>query len=155
MGAIKLDVETSLPPHVVKTALLDFTDRRPDIWPGLSKDEYKVISVGETTAEVREGNPAPKGVWAVEHYDWSQPDIIRWTVVASGFCTPGSYAQARLEESGGGGTIVHLEWDRTGVGLKGKLIVALVRLLGGKPFRSSFETGLRKLEARAGGDTDA
>jgi hypothetical protein len=46
---------------------------------------------------------------------------------------------------------VHLEWDRTGVGLKGKLLVALVRLLGGKPFRSSFETALRQLEARVAG----
>ncbi len=30
---IKFDIETTLAPAQVKTALLDFTDNRPNLWP--------------------------------------------------------------------------------------------------------------------------
>jgi hypothetical protein len=144
---IALDIETPLAPGAVRAALLDFSPRRPTIWPGLSASLFKVYYVHENDADIQEGTALPLGhVWAREHYDWSKPDIIRWTVVESNFSAPGSYVQAELHERGDGGTRVRLEWNRTGLNLRGKLAVALIRLLRARPVRASFEAGLRKLE---------
>src|SRR5881397_484355 len=47
MPRVELDVDTNLPPERVREALLDFSDRRPEIWPGIEPSLYKVYSVGE------------------------------------------------------------------------------------------------------------
>jgi hypothetical protein len=43
MARVELDVENSLPPQRVREALLDFSQRRPNIWPGLERGLYEVI----------------------------------------------------------------------------------------------------------------
>jgi hypothetical protein len=45
MARVELDVENSLPPQRVREALLDFSQRRPNIWPGLERGLYEVYSV--------------------------------------------------------------------------------------------------------------
>jgi hypothetical protein len=68
---VEMDLETTVAPDRVREALLDFSDRRPDIWPSLDRSFYEVHSVGETTAEIREGTKSPgMTVWARERYDW-------------------------------------------------------------------------------------
>ena len=52
MAKIEMDVETSLDPERVKAALLDFSPRRPEIWPGIAPSMYEVYSVGDTSAEI-------------------------------------------------------------------------------------------------------
>ena len=44
MSKLEFEVETSLAPEKVKAALLDFSDRRPVIWPSLSSKQYEVYS---------------------------------------------------------------------------------------------------------------
>jgi hypothetical protein len=124
----------------VREALLDFSERRPDIWPGLERSLYEVYAVGATTADVREGSKMPgMTVWAREHYDWSEGDTIRWTVAESNFCTPGSYVAATLHPREGGGTRVHVEWDRTGTTRAGRFAVRMVTLTKGRPVAGSIE----------------
>ena len=152
MSKIEFDVETSLTPERVKSALLDFSDRRPEIWPSLSAKQYEVYSVGGTNADVREGSELPgMTIWAREYYDWSQPGVVRWTARESNFCKPGSYAQAMIQARVDGGTRLRMEWDRTGTGLRGKLLIAMIRLLNGKPFQSGLQDALRALEKRTAG----
>jgi hypothetical protein len=104
MPHVEVDTDTTLPPERVREALLDFSDRRPDIWPGLDRSLYEVYEVGETTADIKEGSRLPgTTIWAHEHYDWSDPDTVRWTVVESNFCTPGSRVYATLHPRDGGG----------------------------------------------------
>lgn len=148
MAALGMDVETSLSPDEVREALLDFSERRPDIWPDLERGLYEVHSVSETSADVKEGSKMPgMTIWARESYDWSSPDTIRWTVTESNFCTPGSYVAATLHPRDDGGTRVHIEWDRTGTTVMGKVIVRMVRLTKGKPIVSSVSKAFRSLEA--------
>ncbi len=151
MAALELEVETSLGTDEVRAALLDFSERRPDIWPDLEPSLYEVHSVGEASADVTEGSKMPgMTIWAREAYDWSSPDTIRWTVTESNFCTPGSYVAATLRPRDGGGTRMHVEWDRTGTTFKGKFIVRMVRLTKGKPIASSVGKAFRAMEqARA------
>jgi hypothetical protein len=147
MPRLELDVETSLPPERVREALLDFSERRPEIWPSIEPSLYEVYSVGETSADIREGTKLPfTRIWANEHYDWSTPDTIRWTVTESNFSAPGSYVAATLHPRDGGGTRVHIEWERTGSTFLGRLLIRLIALTRGKPLASSMKKTLRRLQ---------
>jgi len=146
MTRIDFDIDTSLPPEKVKAMLLDFSDRRPETWPGLAPNHYKVYSIGETSAEIREGNKRPS-VWARERYDWSRPGIVRWEVMESNFSAPGSYLEAHLKPKDGGGTNVHIVWDRTPTSAMGKLALGVIRLTKGGPVKSSFKAAFKKAEA--------
>jgi hypothetical protein len=140
-------IETTLPPERVRAALLDFSERRPEIWPGITPNLYETYSVGETSAEIKEGTKLPLGeFWARERYDWSDPNTIRWTVVESNFCTPGSYVSATLHPREGGGTRIDLHWERTATKLRVKPIMWMIVATKGKPVAASFEKALRKLE---------
>jgi hypothetical protein len=139
-------VETTLPPEKVREALIDFSERRPQIWPGITPSLYEVLEVGDTSAEIKEGTKLPFGVvWARERYDWSDPDTIRWTVIDSNFSTPGSYVSATLEPKGGG-TLVKIHWEREGTSLVHKLMMRMMVATRGKPVAQSFQKSFRKLE---------
>ena len=133
MAKIEMDIETKLPPEKVVEALTDFTDRRTKIWPGLSPEYYEVYAVGETTAEVREGNTKPFRTWAKEHYDWSTPGKVRWTVNESNFCKPGSYVSAEVTPGQDGGSHLHVTWNREPSNLKGWFVVTMLTLTKGGP----------------------
>jgi hypothetical protein len=150
--AVDVVVETTLPPERVRAALLDFGDRRPDIWPGLSRELYEVYAVGDGTADVKEGTTMPLGaVWARERYDWSDAsDVVRWTVQESNFCAPGSHVSARLTPRADGGTRIAVHWERTGTSLVGRLACRAIVLTKGKPVAASIEKALRGLEGSAG-----
>ncbi len=122
-------MDTDLAPDVIRAALLDFTDRRVDLWPQLDPDTFQVHWVRETSAEVTEGSPRPK-VWSREHYDWSHPTTVTWTAIESNFCTPGSYMSMNIEPLHNGGTRVSVTWDRTAANLRGRLTLAVVAIGG-------------------------
>jgi hypothetical protein len=143
MPRIELDIETSLSPEKVRQMLIDFSPQRPEVWPGLWEGAYQVISVGETTAEVREGNKSPR-IWARERYDWSTPGLVRWEVLESNFCTPGSFVEARLSPGPDGGTKVHIVWERTPTTIPARLGFVLIMLTRGAPVRSSIEAAFKK-----------
>lgn len=146
MSTIEFDLESTATPEQVRAALTDFSEQRPRLWPGIDPSLYKVYSLGQTTAEAREGSKGPGGkVWAREHYDWSDPETVRWTVQESNFSRPGSYVSATIRPRGGG-SLVHIVWDRTGTTIAGKLICSMVRLSGGKPVAASFKRGLEAIE---------
>jgi hypothetical protein len=154
MPKVELDLETTLPPEKVIAALTDFTDRRPDIWPGLSRNWYEVYSVGDTSADVREGTGGKRSsIWARERYDWSTPGTVTWTVQESGFCTPGSFVSARVDPRDGGGSRIHVTWSRTGTTLMGRVVARIIALTGGKPVAASVRKGLRQLEQAEAGTT--
>lgn len=147
MPRVELDVETALPPERVREALLDFSERRPEIWPDLEPSMFEVIEVGETSAVLKEGSKLPgMTIWARERYDWPSPDTVSWTVEESNFCAPGSYVAATLHPRDGGGTRVHVEWERTGTTIPGRLIVRLIALTKGKPLASSMSKAFAALE---------
>ncbi len=70
---VHYEFTTALPPGEVVAALTDFSERRPETWPGLDRARYQVHELGETWALVTEGSRRPN-VWARERYDWSVPE---------------------------------------------------------------------------------
>jgi len=147
MPKVELDVETSVAPEDVRAALLDFSDRRPEIWPGIEPSLYEVYTVGDTFAEVQEGSKMPgTRIWAKERYDWSAGELITWTVQESNFCAPGSYVSAAIAPRGDGGSRIHVIWNRTPTSMVGRLATAVIRLTRGKPIAASFRMAMAKLE---------
>ena len=122
-------VDSDVSPELIRMALLDFSDERPDIWPQLDPETYQVHRVDETTAEVTEGSPYPK-VWSRERYDWSEPTKITWTAVESNFCTPGSHVSMDIVSNGSGGSRVAVKWDRTAANLWGRINLAVISIGG-------------------------
>jgi hypothetical protein len=59
MTRIVLDLDCPCPPGRAVDALVDFSDRRPDLWPGLAREFYEVAWVGETSAESARAAPSP------------------------------------------------------------------------------------------------
>jgi hypothetical protein len=150
MPRVELDIETSAAPSKVRSALLDFTDRRPEIWPSIEPSLYEVYEVGDTYADIKEGNKMPGGVvWAKEHYDWSNPDVVTWTVRESNFCAPGSYVSAAIAPRGDGGSRIHIVWNRTPTSIGGRVAALLIVATKGKPVAASIRRALDKLEAGA------
>ena len=150
MPRVEIDVETTLPPEKVIEALTDFSDRRTEIWPDLAPEFYEIYSVGEKTAEVKEGSSMPGvKVWAREHYDWSEPGIVKWTVMESNFCTPGSGLVTTVEPRADGGSRVHVVWERTGSNLKGRVLCRMMKLTNGKLLSAGMKKAFGRLESSA------
>jgi hypothetical protein len=139
MAKIEMDIDTKLPPERVVAALTDFSDRRPDIWPILSREFYEVYSVGETSADVREGQTKPFKVSAEEHYDWSTPGKVVSTVKEATFMKAGSSVTTTAAPAEGGGSHVHIVWERFPTSPKGWVAVAMMKATGGKPLTSYWK----------------
>jgi hypothetical protein len=147
MARFAFEMRTGAPPDAVRTALLDFTDRRPDLWPGLPRDQYEVYEVGDTWAEIREGYRGP--IWNRERYDWSDPNVIVFTAVDSGFVKPGKRVVMRIEPGSGGGSRVLATWQGSGSGVFGTIFVGFMALTRGFFIRRSIQSGLDRI-ARGG-----
>ena len=104
MVHVELDIDTPLSPEQVIGALTDFSERRPEIWPGLHPSLYEARSVGDSWAEVKEGSEAPGvTVWAIESYDWSVPGTVSWTIKESNLFASGGSVSAQVDAGPGGG----------------------------------------------------
>jgi hypothetical protein len=146
VARLEFDLETDLAPERVISALIDFTDRRPELWPGLKAGDYRVDEIGPTWAVIREGSGA--GIWSRERYDWSTPGTVSWTVEDSSFAKRGDYLRARVTpRRAGGGSRVHVSWQRRGRNLRGHLVTTLIFLTRGYPVKRSLAAGFRAIAA--------
>jgi hypothetical protein len=146
MPKVELDIDTAVAPERVRAALLDFSPRRPEIWPGIEPSLYEVGEVGPTTAEIKEGSKFPGGgVWAWEHYDFADPETVTWTVRSSNFCAPGSYVSATIRPGAGGGSRIHVTWNRTPTSFGGRVAATLIKASRGRPVRYSIESAMARL----------
>ncbi|SRR5258708_6501738 len=145
---VTFDIDTSLPPERVMSMLTDFSPRRSDLWPMLAPELYEVYRLEEGSADVKEGSLYPFLVWERDHYKWSA-DRVRWIVQESNYCKPGSYVEVTVGAGAGGGSHLHVDWNRRGVGIKGKILISLVALTRGanirrKVFQSAIDRALRQ-----------
>ncbi|MEA2496193.1 MAG: hypothetical protein QOJ29_4104 [Thermoleophilaceae bacterium] len=129
MPKIEFDVETTAPPEKVLEAGRDFSDRRPDIWPGISREYYEVHETGPGFAEVTEGGKEFGGVWARERYEWAEgSNKVTGTVVDSNIFKSGVW-EMTVEPRDGGGSRVHVLNHRQMKG-KGRLISPILMVVG-------------------------
>lgn len=145
MARFVFDLRTDASHAAVRAALLDFSESRPEWWPGLPPDQYEVYAVADTWAEIREGYRGP--IWWRERYDWSASGTILCTAVDSGFGAPGSYVSWDIAAADGGGSAVQVVWDRRGKTVFGRLFMGLMAATRGFFIRRSVEMGLTRIAA--------
>ena len=94
----------------VLEAARDFSPRRAALWRDVHTEHLTVHDRGETWADVTEGNPWPVLglVWERLRYDWSQPGVVRGTVLDSNLFEPGSTWEIRATPNADGGSRVEI-----------------------------------------------
>ncbi|AGP66408.1 hypothetical protein OEM_48730 [Mycobacterium intracellulare subsp. yongonense 05-1390] len=132
------DFVTTASPHEVVELMTDFSPNRPHRWPALSAKAFEVYHVGETEADVREGQDFPK-VWAKWHYDWTKPNSVTLTVVESDAQAPGSFMTLEATPRPAGGSSVHGVWEQTSANLTGLIAVAMMRFAGPRLLSSYYK----------------
>lgn len=128
---VRFVVTTRATPDQVRDALTDFSSRRLLIWKRtLDPRTYEVRAVGETWAVARESSPGSP-FWVVCRYDWSDPDVVRWTVDESSWGGGGT-GSVRTGPAGDGCRL-EAEWGYTGLRrVRDRLIIPM---LGRPPAR--------------------
>jgi hypothetical protein len=132
----EFDFVTTATPDQVIELMTDFSPNRIDRWPASSTKAFEVYHVGETEADIREGQDFPK-IWAKWHYDWSTPGSVTLTVVEGDAVEAGSYMSLTAAPRDEGGSSVHGVWEQSPKNLVGFIGVCAMRVVGPK-FMSSY-----------------
>jgi hypothetical protein len=161
MVRVGFSIVTSVDPDVVFKAMIDFSDRRPEVWPALYPDVYEVHELGDSWAEVTEGSrpdvirwsrfrlhPRARAVWARQRYEWSTTDrTVRWTVVESPWIHAPGRAEYRVTPHDHGSRI-ELSMDRSYKGVSGKLLELAMKVAGSRMMMFYWRRHLALLEER-------
>lgn len=134
----EFDFVTTATPDQVIELMTDFSPNRPQRWPALSAKTFEVYHVGETEADVREGQDFPK-LSAKWHYDWSEPNSVTFTVVDGDAMAAGSFMTLTATPRAEGGSSVHGVWDQTSKTVTGLLGVTAMRFIGPRLMSSYYK----------------
>jgi hypothetical protein len=126
-------------------ALVDFSERRPALWPNLDAKFYELHELGDTWAEVTEGTDVLGGVWARERYDWSDPGIVRLRLVEARDFRPGTLIEYRVASRTDGGCHVVVDFQRVAASLRGRFVGLVVQLTGSRRFAADLRETLDRL----------
>ncbi|GIJ56931.1 SRPBCC family protein [Virgisporangium aurantiacum] len=146
---MRFDIETKATPEQVRRALTDFTQDRVRIWNRtLDPKTYELREQGPTWAVARESTPRSP-FWAVARYDWSDPAVIRWTVVESSY-GGGGEGVVRVTPRGDGGSLVHAEWGNTAP-RRQKALLFLLHLVPNRMIARMWASALDRYALSQGG----
>jgi hypothetical protein len=126
---------TATPEHVVEL-MTDFSPNRPHRWPASSVKAFEVYHLGDTEADIREGQDFPK-LWATWHYDWSAPGSVTLTITESDALQAGGFMTLTATATAEGGSSVHGVWEQASKNLTGLVGVTMMRFIGPR-FLSSY-----------------
>jgi hypothetical protein len=125
----EFDFATTATPDQVIELMTDFSPNRPNRWPASSTKAFEVYRIGDTDADIREGQDFPK-LWATWHYDWSVPGSVTLTVVESDALAPGSNMSLTATPTTEGGSSVHGVWEQTSKNVIALAGITLMRFVG-------------------------
>jgi hypothetical protein len=145
MPKTQFTVHTSLSPSDVLGLLTDFGPERPDVWPNIDEAHFTVHELGPASADVTEGTAMG---WERSHYAWdSAAGTVTVDTVESNLWGLGSGWRYELEPVAGG-TDVHVTLTRVASSLKGRLVGALIPIVGASALGKQLKSVLRKAESR-------
>jgi hypothetical protein len=127
-------------PDVVIAALIDFTPRRPLIWPETSHpDVYRLHRLNATDAEVTEGLPFS---WSRERYDWSEPGVVTLTQLDSNVARDGliRYVITPVRE----GSRIVCTRSRAFYGTRGRIAGTVMTLIGARLLKAQLRRGIER-----------
>ena len=137
MSTFSFQLDVRDPPEKVIGAMVDFSERRPEIWPNLTARLYRVHALGPGTADVTEGTALPGvDVWERVTYEWTD-SVVRMVVVDGRIFRPGGTVETRVEPNGDGSRI-SVDYDRRSTTILGRCLSAVFQLTCGAPIKRSF-----------------
>lgn len=149
MAKIHYEADGSISADRFIAALTDFSDRRPELWPNLDDAFYELHDTGPTWADVTEGTDVLGGVWAREHYDWSEPGVVRLRLVEAIDFRPGTEIVYRVTARPDGGCHVAVDFQRIAASLRGRVVGIGVQLGGSRRFAADLRVTLERLAGSA------
>lgn len=126
--AFEFDFVTTATPAQVVELMTDFSPKRGERWPAFSDDAFEVYRIGDTDADIREGQDFPK-LWANWHYDWSEPNSVTLTITESDHLEAGGFMSLTAVPRDGG-SAVHVVWQQTSTSARGLFAVVMMRVIG-------------------------
>lgn len=135
--SFEFDFVTTATPEQVVELMTDFSPDRAHRWPASSVEAFEVYRIGDTDADIREGQNFPK-LWAKWHYDWSEPNSVILTIVDSDDLEPGGFMSLTASPRDGGSS-VHCAWQQTSKSVRGLLAVTLMRFVGRRSLASYYK----------------
>jgi len=140
MATLRFRVDTALPPPAVLDALVDFSDRRPDLYRNIDRSHFRVHGQGPGWADVTEGNVL---AWERNRYEWdAAAGTVTVKTTESDSWLPSSRWEYRLLPTPTGGTQVDVTVVRNARTVRGKLIALGLPLMGVRVLRSDLENVL-------------
>jgi hypothetical protein len=149
MPTIHFTKTTTATPEQFVAALTDFGPGRKQVFPNSSDKDLKVHSVGATEADVTEGSG---GIWERLTYDWSNPERVVLTTTDSNTWGGASGHTYTFRRNPDGTTVIDAVVVRDGKNVKGKLLGAVLGTVGKGQLSKAFDTTIKAVEARGGGD---
>ena len=144
MASTQFTVHTSLAPSEVLDLFTDFGPDRASRWPNLDDAHFQVHGQGPGWAEVTEGNAM---AWEHEHYTWdADAGTVAIDTLDSNLWAVGSGWRYQLTPSSGG-TDVHVALTRVASSWRGRIVAALIPVVGARALGRQFRSVLRKAEA--------
>jgi hypothetical protein len=146
MPTTQFTVHASLSPSEVLDVLTDFGPDRARHWPNLDEAHFTVHELGPDWAEVTEGTAMG---WERGRYAWdTAAGTVTIDTLESNLWGPGSGWRYQLTPAAAGGTDVQVTLTRVPSSLRGRLIGALIPVLGARALGRQLQSVLRKDEAR-------
>ena len=127
MPVLHVSVASPLSPQEALQRLTDFSTARAEAWAGVDEDNLIVHGKGEGWAEITEGN---KFAWERERYTWdASAGTVSAATLNSNIWAPGSGWNYTIMTEGAGSR-VEVTAVRKGYGVRGKLVGAVLSLVG-------------------------
>ena len=145
MAKIHYEADGEVPAERFIAALTDFSERRPELWPNLDAKFFRLIELGDTWAEVKEGTDVLGGVWGRERYDWSEPGRVTLTLLESPDFRPGTIIDYHVTDRPDGGCHVAVDFQRIAASPRGRFVGAVVQLTGVGRFSKDLRETLSRL----------
>ncbi|MFF0494426.1 hypothetical protein ACFYTQ_35875 [Nocardia sp. NPDC004068] len=140
MTTVRFHLLSTLTPAEVVRVLTDFGPGRPDAWSSIDAEHFVVHDRGDGWAEVTEGTAA---AWERARYEWDPAgDTVTVTTLDSKLFGAGGGWVFRASPDATGSR-VDVELTRTPTTLRGRLLAALLPLVGPSSLRKSFRGPLR------------
>jgi hypothetical protein len=146
MATIHFTASTTATPEQFIAGVTDFGPGRSEIFGNTDDGRLVVHDSGPDWADVTEGKgPA----WERLRYDWSDPNRVSMTTTDSNTWGGASSHTYTFERRADGTTGIDVVVVREGKNLKGRVIGALLGVIGTRFFRGQFEKTIKAIEARA------
>jgi hypothetical protein len=139
LPVVHVSVTSPLPPQEALQRLTDFGPARAASWTTVDEKNLTVHDEGDGWAEVTEGN---KFAWERERYTWdAAAGTVSAVTLSSNIWAPGSGWNYTIMTDGAGSR-VEVTAVRKGYGIRGKLVGALLSLIGQRLIASSTTAAL-------------